>query len=77
VITKEDWAQAEWLETYYINDWDKKVILRIQRYSELLAQYPDSDPTRARIEASIALLAKRLKVSESVANALSCFEVSL
>ena len=75
-ITPTDWAEAEWIEQNYLNEGDKKIILRVQRYAELLHKHPESTFMRARIESTVSLLANRLKVSEPVANALSCFEVA-
>lgn len=74
-LTYIDWAEALYLEGY-LNDGDKKIILRIQRLAEMAYRSNDNTFIQARIEVSLETLAKRLKVSVPVANALSCFEVT-
>lgn len=76
MITARDWAEAEWLEANHLNEGDKKIILRIQDYAEKAYRMPrHKEFLLIRQQESIAGLARRLKVSESVANALSCFVI--
>jgi uncharacterized protein (DUF2236 family) len=75
MITARDWAKADYLVSH-LTDADKRLILKVQNYAELMKAYPQHPTAKKRIEDYLTLLATRLKVSRNVADALSCFAVT-